>query len=371
MNDNMFYKANPLIFKRAAELRNTLTPSEELMWNFLREGQLGVKFRRQHPASNYILDFYAHKVKLAIELDGNVHDLEDVKRNDAERQKNLESLGISFLRFTNKQIFTSLDDVLKEIKNKIAALSNSPLGVRGFEIIPAIDIIDGKCVRLTQGDYSQKTVYSESPLEVAKQFEDIGITHLHLVDLDGAKKGEVVNYKVLEKISSATNLVIDFGGGIKTNESIKIVFESGASIAAIGSIAVKDKKLFFSWIQKFGSDKILLGADVKEEKIAISGWLEKTEINIFDFINENMEMEIKTVFCTDISKDGLLEGASVDLYKKILLKFPKLNLIASGGVSSLSDLDELKSIGCSGAIVGKAIYENKISMNDLKKYLEC
>ena len=238
-------------------------------------------------------------------------------------------------------------------------------------IIPAIDIIDGKCVRLIQGDYSQKTVYAESPLELAKQFEDIGITRLHLVDLDGAKKGEIVNYKVLEKISSSTNLVIDFGGGIKTNEAIKIVFESGADIATIGSVAVKDKELFYSWIQKYGSDKILLGADVKEEKIAISGWLEKTEINIFDFIKENMEMEIKSIFCTDIAKDGLLKGASVDLYKKILAQFPTLNLIASGGVSSIVDLDELKSVGCSGAIVGKAIYENKISMNDLKKYISC
>lgn len=238
-------------------------------------------------------------------------------------------------------------------------------------IIPAIDIIDGKCVRLTQGDYSKKTVYSESPLEVAKQFEDIGITRLHLVDLDGAKKGEVVNYKVLEKITSQTKLVIDFGGGIKTNESIKIVFESGAAIATVGSIAVKDKKLFFAWVQKYGSNKILLGADVEDEKIAISGWVEKTEINIFDFINENMEKGIKTIFCTDISKDGLLGGASVDLYKKILSQFPSLNLIASGGVSSLSDLDELKSIGCSSVIVGKAIYEGRISMKELKKYISC
>ncbi len=240
-----------------------------------------------------------------------------------------------------------------------------------MQIIPAIDLIDGKCVRLTQGDYSQKIIYNENPVEVAKQFEDIGIKRLHLVDLDGAKKGEVVNYRVLEKISSQTNLKIDFGGGIKTNETIKIVFESGASIATIGSVAVKNKDLFFSWVLKYGADKILLGADVKNELIAISGWLEETKINIFDFIKENMKEGIQTIFCTDISKDGLLQGASDELYKKIIEEFPSLNLIASGGVSSLNDLDQLKTIGCSGAIVGKAIYENKISMKELKKYIAC
>jgi len=240
-----------------------------------------------------------------------------------------------------------------------------------MEIIPAIDIIDGKCVRLTQGDYVQKTIYNENPLDVAKQFEDIGIKRLHLVDLDGAKKGEVVNYKVLEKIASSTNLTVDFGGGIKTNEAIKVVFESGAEIATIGSLAVKNKELFYSWINKFGANKILLGADVKEEKIAISGWLENTNISIFDFIDENLKNGIQTIFCTDISKDGLLQGASVDLYKKIIQQFPDLNLIASGGVSKLKDLDELKSIGCSAAIVGKAIYEGRISMNDLMKYIRC
>lgn len=240
-----------------------------------------------------------------------------------------------------------------------------------MQIILAIDLIDGKCVRLTQGDYAQKKIYNENPLEVAKLFEDIGIKRLHLVDLDGAQKGKVVNYKVLEKIASDTNLTIDFGGGIKTNEAIKMVFESGADIATIGSIAVKDKELFFSWLEKYGSDKILLGADVKEDKIAISGWLEKTEINIFDFIKENVEGGVETIFCTDISKDGLLQGSSVDLYKKILVEFPSLHLIASGGVASLSDLVELKSIGCSGAIVGKAIYEERISMKELKKFISC
>ncbi|MCX6295534.1 MAG: 1-(5-phosphoribosyl)-5-[(5-phosphoribosylamino)methylideneamino]imidazole-4-carboxamide isomerase [Bacteroidetes bacterium] len=240
-----------------------------------------------------------------------------------------------------------------------------------MKIIPAIDIIDGKCVRLTQGDYSKKIIYNEKPLEVAKQFEAIGITRLHLVDLDGAKKGVVVNYKVLEQIASATKLIIDFGGGIKTDDAINIVFESGAAIATVGSVAVKNKDLFLYWIKKYGSEKILLGADVLDEKIAIGGWLEKTDISIFDFIKENMGHGISTVFCTDISKDGLLQGTSNDLYKKIIDQFSELNFIASGGVSSINDLDDLKSIGCSGAIVGKAIYENKISINDLKKYIQC
>ena len=280
-------------------------------------------------------------------------------------------MGYVFCVLTNEEVFTKLDFVMKKIESTIERLSNPPLGVRSFEIIPAIDIIDGKCVRLTQGDYAQKIVYNENPLEVAKQFESIGIKRLHLVDLDGAKKGEVVNYKVLEKIASFTNLVVDFGGGIKTNDAIKIVFESGAAIATVGSIAVKDKELFYSWVSRFGADKILLGADVKEEKIAISGWLEKTNISIFDFIDANMKKGIQTIFCTDISKDGLLQGASEDLYKKIIQQFPDLNLIASGGVSSLKDLDELKLIGCSAAIVGKAIYEGRISMNNLKNYISC
>lgn len=238
-----------------------------------------------------------------------------------------------------------------------------------FTIIPAIDIIDGKCVRLTQGDYAQKKIYNENPFEVAQQFESIGIKRLHLVDLDGAKKGAVVNYKVLEKIASQTKLIIDFGGGIKTDEAINTVFEYGASMATIGSIAVKNKELFFSWIQKFGADKMLLGADVKNEKILINGWQEATTISVFDFLNENMQQGITTAFCTDIEKDGLLQGASVNLYKKIIKQFPKLNLIASGGVTSVDDLEELKQAGCAGVIVGKAIYESRISLNDLKKYI--
>ncbi len=238
-----------------------------------------------------------------------------------------------------------------------------------MEIIPAIDIIDGKCVRLTQGDYTQKKVYNENPLEVAKAFEDIGIRRLHLVDLDGAKKGEVINLKILESIASRTKLIIDFGGGIKKDADINNVFEAGASIATVGSIAIKNKELFFSWLQRFGPDKILLGADVKGEKIAINGWLETTDISVFDFINQNSEKGVVTLFCTDISKDGLLQGPSIDLYKKIKQKFPTINLIASGGVTTINDLTELKEIACSGAIVGKAIYEGRITMKQLMQYV--
>jgi phosphoribosylformimino-5-aminoimidazole carboxamide ribotide isomerase len=240
-----------------------------------------------------------------------------------------------------------------------------------MQIIPAIDIIDGKCVRLTQGDYAQKTIYNENPLEVALEFESVGIKRLHLVDLDGAKLGKVVNYKVLEKIASKTKLSIDFGGGIKTDEDIETVFNSGADIATIGSIAVKNKELFFSWIKKYGTEKIFLGADVKDEKIVIGGWLETTNVSIYDFIEENLNQGVLNVFCTDISKDGLLQGPSIELYKNMLTEFPQLNLTASGGVSQLSDLEELKQIGCSGAIVGKAIYEGRISINELKKLIQC
>jgi len=238
-----------------------------------------------------------------------------------------------------------------------------------FQIIPAIDIIDGKCVRLTQGDYSKKTVYNDDPLEVAKQFEDVGIERLHLVDLDGAKQGTVINYQVLESLASNTKLTIDFGGGIKTEEDLSKVFNEGASIATIGSLAVKNKSLFFSWIQKYGADKFLLGADVKEEQIAIGGWLETTNISVFDFVKENMNQGIKTIFCTDISKDGLLKGPSVELYEKLIMQNNSLQLIASGGVSCVDDLYALKDMGCSGAIVGKAIYEEKITLNDLKQFM--
>ena len=238
-----------------------------------------------------------------------------------------------------------------------------------MEIIPAIDIIDGKCVRLTQGDYSQKTIYNENPLEVALEFESIGIKRLHLVDLDGAKLGKIVNYKVLEAIATKTSLSIDFGGGIKTDADIDTVFNYGADLATVGSIAVKNKVLFFSWIKKYGANKLFLGADVKSEKIAIGGWFETTDISIYDFIEENLAEGIQHVFCTDISKDGLLQGPSINLYKKIINKFPTINLTASGGVSNTTDLIELKNMGCSAAIVGKAIYEGRITMNELKQFI--
>ena len=237
-----------------------------------------------------------------------------------------------------------------------------------MQIIPAIDIIDGKCVRLTQGDYSQKTVYNENPLEVARMFVDNGIERLHLVDLDGAKKGQVVNLRVLENIVSKTNLKIDFGGGIKTVNDIEKVYGSGAHFATIGSLAVKDPELFFSWILKFGADKIFLGADVKDEKIAVGGWLESTDISIFDFIQANISKGVKNIFCTDIAKDGKLMGPSIELYKRMIAASPELQLVASGGVSCHQDLLDLKDIGCSGVIVGKAIYEGKIKLTEIIEF---
>ena len=235
-----------------------------------------------------------------------------------------------------------------------------------MQIIPAIDIIDGKCVRLTQGDYAQKKIYNEHPLEVAKEFEDAGLQRLHLVDLDGAKAGAVKNWKVLETIASKTGLVIDFGGGIKKEEDVTIVFNSGAKLATIGSLAVKNESEFIKWLLQFGADKFLLGADVKEEKIAVGGWLETTDIWIYDFIQKYIGHGVQQIFCTDVSKDGKLEGPSIELYKNIISKFPKLHFIASGGVADMKDLEELKAIGCSGAIVGKAIYEGKISLTELQ-----
>lgn len=238
-----------------------------------------------------------------------------------------------------------------------------------FEIIPAIDIIGGKCVRLTQGDYTQKTIYNEHPLEVAKEFEDAGITRLHLVDLDGAKKGAVVNWKVLEDIAGKTNMAIDFGGGIKTDKDISIVFESGAAMATIGSVAVKQPEVFFGWLQQYGAGKMFLGADVKGEKIAVGGWLETTEYTVYDFLQSNVDKGVKNVFCTDISKDGLLQGPSTGLYKKILERFGHIHFIASGGVSTMADVEALQEAGCAGAIIGKAIYENRISISELKKFI--
>lgn len=376
MTDNMFYKANPLIFKKAEELRNNPTEAENLLWNYLSQNSLGVKFRRQHPAHIYVLDFYAHQIKLAIEIDGTIHDLDDVKKNDIERQTYLESIGIKVIRFSNVDVFGRIESVVQKIRETIEILKASkepqevlkpPFRGGGAFVIPAIDIIEGKCVRLTEGDYSQKKIYNEHPLEIAKQFEDVGLKRLHLVDLDGAKAGAVKNWKVLETLTSKTSLIIDFGGGIKKEDDVKIVFNSGAALATVGSIAVKDENEFVKWLLIFGADKFLLGADVKEGKIAVSGWLEKTDIWIYDFIQKYIEHGVQQIFCTDVSKDGKLEGPSIELYKNIIAKFPELHFIASGGVSSMKDLEELKEIGCKGAIVGKAIYEGRIKLTELKK----
>ncbi|MBN9380779.1 MAG: 1-(5-phosphoribosyl)-5-[(5-phosphoribosylamino)methylideneamino]imidazole-4-carboxamide isomerase [Chitinophagaceae bacterium] len=236
-----------------------------------------------------------------------------------------------------------------------------------MEIIPAIDIIDGKCVRLTQGDYAQQKIYNERPLEVARAFEDAGLQRLHLVDLDGAKAGAVRNWKVLETLAGKTGLVIDFGGGIKKTEDLDIVFNSGAALATIGSMAVKQPEEFAGWMTEYGAERFLLGADVKDEKIAVSGWLETTDKWIYDFIEEYLQRGIRQVFCTDVSKDGLLQGPSLALYKNITGKFPQLHFIASGGVSGLDDVYRLEEIGCKGVIIGKAIYEGRITLQELSK----
>lgn len=232
-------------------------------------------------------------------------------------------------------------------------------------IIPAIDIINGKCVRLTKGDYAQQKVYNENPVEVAKQFADAGLQRVHIVDLDGAKAGRIINLAVLEAIASSTKLVIDFGGGIKNIKDVGNVFSAGAAMASIGSLAVKHPELLEEWLMEFGADKFLIGADVLEGKIKISGWLEDGGIDIFTFIGKMIGLGATNIFCTDISKDGVMEGPSVELYKQIMEQHPEINLIASGGVSNLSDVLELKTIGCSGVIIGKAIYEGNIPLQQL------
>lgn len=239
-----------------------------------------------------------------------------------------------------------------------------------MEIIPAIDIIDGKCVRLTKGDFEMKTVYHDNPLEVAKNFEAIGIKRLHIVDLDGANWQPLKNIKTLEIISNNTSLTIDFGGGLKTTEDIQSVFNAGASMVSVGSVTVKDPELFSQWIANFGANKFLPGADVLLKKIKIHGWKEDTGIDIFDFIHGIICKGISQIFCTDISKDGMMQGPSIELYQQILSKFPSLHLIASGGISCFDDLLDLKETGCSGAIVGKAIYEEKITLQQIEDFIK-
>ena len=236
-------------------------------------------------------------------------------------------------------------------------------------LIPAIDIIDGKCVRLTQGDYSQKKIYNENPLEVAKEFEANGLLRLHLVDLDGAKAKKIINHKVLEKICTHTRLHVDFGGGVQDNENLKIAFECGAKQVTGGSVAFKNPQLFEQWLTEFGGEKIILGADCQNEMIAISGWEEKTTVSVFDFIKDFQQKGAKYAICTDISKDGLLAGTSIELYKKIIAQMPDIQLIASGGVTAMDDIKKLTEIGCFGAIIGKAIYEGRISVKELGEFV--
>ena len=235
-----------------------------------------------------------------------------------------------------------------------------------MQIIPAIDLIEGQCVRLTQGDYQSKKVYSNDPLEMAKKFEVAGIKRLHIVDLDGAKAKHIINYPVLERIATNTNLIIDFGGGLKSDEDVKIAFDSGANQITGGTVAVKNKALMLKWIEQYGGEKIILGADVYEEQIAISGWQEQSQLNLFDFLEDYCQHGIQYVICTDIAKDGMLKGPSIELYKKIIQTFPQLKLIASGGIAEINDFVQLKELGCFGAITGKALYEGKISLDALK-----
>ncbi len=238
-----------------------------------------------------------------------------------------------------------------------------------MRIIPAIDIIEGKCVRLSKGDYNTKIIYNENPLEVAKSFEAHGIEYLHLVDLDGAKSNQIVNYKILEQIASQTNLKIDFGGGLKSDVDLKIAFESGASQITGGSIAVKNRLIFEKWIAEYGSNKIILGADANNEKVAVSGWLEESNEDLVPFIKNYQNKGIQYVICTDIAKDGMLEGPSFDLYAKILAESRGIKLIASGGISTFDELPKLAELGCEGTIIGKAIYEGRISLKELENYI--
>jgi len=238
-----------------------------------------------------------------------------------------------------------------------------------MRIIPAIDIIDGKCVRLSKGDYSTKIIYNENPLEVAKSFENHGIEYLHLVDLDGAKSSEIVNYKIIEQIAAKTNLKIDFGGGLKSDKDVKIAFESGANQITGGSIAIKNSELFEKWISYYGSEKVILGADALNEKVAVSGWLENSNVDLIPFIKNYQSKGIQYVICTDISKDGMLEGPSFELYSRILSEILNIKLIASGGISTFEELPKLAEMGCEGTIIGKAIYEGRITLKQIENYI--
>lgn len=236
-------------------------------------------------------------------------------------------------------------------------------------IIPAIDIIDGKCVRLTQGDYQQKKIYNEDPLEVAQQFEDAGLTRLHLVDLDGAKASRIINHKVLEKLATRTGLHIDFGGGLKSDEDVRVAFESGARQITGGTIAVKKPAVFESWLKQYGGERIILGSDVKDGFVAVSGWQEKSQLELFPFLEDYLQKGVQYTICTDVSKDGLLAGTALSLYQRIRETFPDLKLIASGGVTTMQEVEKLQEIGCHGAIIGKAIYEQKISLKELRDFV--
>ena len=242
-----------------------------------------------------------------------------------------------------------------------------------MRIIPAIDIIDGKCVRLTKGDYNTKKIYNENPLEVAKEFEASGIEYLHVVDLDGAKASEIINYKVLEQIATKTNLKIDFGGGLKSDKDLEIAFNSGANQITGGSIAVKNPTIFERWIEKFGAEKIILGADFYPDttggKIATNGWQEESSLELVPFIADYQQKGIQYVICTDISKDGMLQGPSFEVYQQILSEVKHVKLIASGGISTFDELPKLAENGCEGVIIGKAIYENKISLKQLEQFI--
>jgi phosphoribosylformimino-5-aminoimidazole carboxamide ribotide isomerase len=238
-----------------------------------------------------------------------------------------------------------------------------------IELIPAIDIIDGKCVRLSQGDYDTKKIYNENPLEVAKEFEANGIQRLHVVDLDGAKSSHVVNYKVLDAIAGHTSLTIDFGGGIKTDEDLMIAFENGAHMVTLGSVAVKKPELFKKWLHQYGAEKIILGADVKDNRISVSGWLEEGPQELMPFLTDYTQEGVSKVLCTDISRDGMLQGPSIELYKQVMQRFPTMHLIASGGVSGVDDIIRLDDAGIPAVVFGKALYEGRITMKDLKRFM--